>query len=66
MDKGEWLKQGFYLKPAENGSFVLHSQNVEVGTMGLTIGFSNVDDLIEFMKSERKGLLSEKQPEMEK
>lgn len=55
MDKGEWLRQGFYVKPTENGSFVVHSQSEGVGTIGRAIAFSNVDDLLEFIKDERDG-----------
>jgi len=56
MDKGEWLRRGFHIAAARDGSYVIYQQSLSMGDAGSSRGFSNVDDLVDFVKSERKSM----------
>lgn len=60
MDKGNWLKKGFKLEPADNGSYVLFENNQGQHVMGKVIGFSNASDLMAFMLEEQRALEHQK------
>ena len=57
MDSGELLKLEFAIMPGENGTYVIRCRDsYGPGSLGKVFGFTDIDDLLRFLSTEREAL----------